>query len=346
MPSFGKLKLYKDKPTIIAEAGVNHECKIKNAYRLISDARDCGVDVVKFQTYKADELAIKNSKAYWDLNKEKTTTQRSLFEKYDKFDDNDFYKLYQYCKKKKIIFLSTLFSVDLVYKLSKYLPLLKVASADITNVPLLKAISLQKKPILLSTGASTLDETKFALRYLNLPKKQICIMHCVLNYPTKDENANLNYISTLKKKFTGHIIGYSDHVTPDNQLTSIETAWNLGAQIIEKHFTFDKKMKGNDHYHSADKNDFINFYKRMEKIKNLKGSFVKNIKTEINSVKFARRSIVAKKNIKKGEQFTESNITTKRPGIYIPANKWDIILKKKSNKNIKSDTPIKAKDFS
>jgi len=210
----------------------------------------------------------------------------------------------------------------------------------------LKAISLQKKPILLSTGASTEDEIKFALKYLNLPKKQVCIMHCVLNYPTKNENANLNYISTLKKKFAGHIIGYSDHVTPDSQLTSVETAWNLGAQIIEKHFTFDKKIKGNDHYHSADKKDFINFYNRMEKIKNLKGRFVKDIKIEINSVRFARRSIVAKTDIKKGEQFTEENITTKRPGIYIPANKWNEILKKKSNKNIKSDTPIKTKDFS
>ena len=199
MKKFGKLNLYKTKPTIVAEAGVNHECKIDIAYKLISDAKYCGVEAIKFQTYKANELAIENSPAYWDLKKEKTSTQRLLFKKYDKFDIKEFKKLYLYCRKKKIIFMSTLFSVELVAKLSKYLPVLKVASADITNVPLLRAISRQNKPILLSTGASSEDEIKFALKTLDIPKEQICIMHCVLNYPTKNENANLNYISTLKK---------------------------------------------------------------------------------------------------------------------------------------------------
>lgn len=345
MNNFGKLKLYKTKPTIIAEVGVNHECDLKKAYKLISHAKKCGVEAVKFQTYKASELAIKDSPAYWDLNKEKTTTQRSLFEKYDKFDDKEFRSLYLNCRKKKITFMSTLFSVDLVNKFAKLLPVLKIASADITNVPLLRAISLQKKPILLSTGASSEDEIKFALKVLDLPKKQVCIMHCVLNYPTKNENANLNFISTLKKKFPKYIIGYSDHVSPDKELTSIEIAWNLGAQIIEKHFTFDKTKKGNDHYHSADKDDFTNFFKRMKKIDQLKGSFYKNLKKEKNSIKFARRSIVAQKDIKIGEPFSELNLTTKRPGLYITANNWDKIIKKKSKRNIKEDTPIKIKDF-
>jgi sialic acid synthase SpsE len=345
MNNFGKLKLYKDKPTIIAEVGVNHECDLKKAYKLISDAKVCGVDAVKFQTYKASELAIKKSPAYWDLSKEKTTTQRKLFEKYDKFEDEEFKNLYVECKKKKIIFMSTLFSVGLVNKLSKFLPLLKIASADITNVPLLRAVSLQKKPILLSTGASSVDEIKFALKVLDLPKKQVCIMHCVLNYPTKNENANLNFISTLKKRFPKYILGYSDHVAPDKELTSIEIAWNLGAQIIEKHFTFDKTKKGNDHYHSADKNNFLSFYDRMKKIIKLKGNFSKNLKKEANSIKFARRSIVAQKDIKIGEIFSEYNLTTKRPGIYITADNWDKIINKKSKRNIKADTPIKIRDF-
>lgn len=345
MNSFGKLKIHKNKPTIIAEVGVNHECNLKKAFKLISDAKNCGVDAVKFQTYKADELAIKNSPAYWDTEKEKTPTQRLLFEKYDKFEDKEFKSLSLNCRKKKIIFMSTLFSVDLVNRLHKFLPLLKVASADITNVPLLRAISKTKKPVLLSTGASTEDEIKYALKILNLPIKQVCIMHCVLNYPTKDENANLNFISTLKKKFPKHLIGYSDHVSPDKQLTSVETAWNLGAQIIEKHFTFDKKRKGNDHYHSADKQDFINFFKRIKKINQLRGKYSKNLRNEQNSIKYARRSIIANKDIKKGEKFSEFNLTTKRPGIYITANKWDKLLNKTSKRNIKADTPIRIKDF-
>ncbi len=345
MKKFGQLNLYKTKPTIIAEAGVNHECKIDIAYKLISDAKSCGAEAIKFQTYKANELAIKNSPAYWDLKKEKTSTQRQLFKKYDKFDTKEFKKLYLYCRTKKIIFMSTLFSVELVSKLSKYLTVLKVASADITNVPLLRAISKQNKPVLLSTGASSEDEIKFALKTLDIPKKQICIMHCVLNYPTENENANLNFISTLKKKFPDYLIGYSDHVSPDNELTSVEIAWNLGAQIIEKHFTYDKKKKGNDHYHSADKNDLLNFFKRLKKINQLKGNFSKDLRKEANSIKFARRSIVAKKNIKKGEKFSEDNLTTKRPGIYITANNWDIILNKVSKSFIREDTPIKKKDF-
>ena len=149
----------------------------------------------------------------------------------------------------------------------------------------------------------------------------------------------------MRKRFPKYIIGYSDHVAPDKELTAIEIAWNLGAQIIEKHFTFDKTKKGNDHYHSADKNDFINFFERLKKIEQLKGDFSKDLKKEANSIKFARRSIVAQKDIKIGDQFSEKNLTTKRPGIYIAANNWDIIIKKKSKKNIKADTPIKIKDF-
>ena len=343
--SFGKLKLYKSKPTIIAEAGVNHECDIRHAFKLISDAKKCGVDAIKFQTYKAEDLAINNSPAYWDRSKERTNTQRTLFKKYDKFGLDEFLKMYSFSKKKKILLLSTFFSVPLINKFSKFVPLFKIASADITNVPLLKAIGSKGKPVLLSTGASNEDEIKFAIKTLNLPKKKICIMHCVLNYPTKNKDAHLNHITTLKRKFNDHVIGYSDHVAPDSHLTSIEIAWNLGAQIIEKHFTFNKLKKGNDHYHSADKNDFSNFYKRLNMINILRGSYLKNLKNEKNSIKFARRSIVAKRNIKKGEKFSSQNLTTKRPGIYVPANYWDKIISKKSKKNIKEDTPLSFNDF-
>ena len=149
----------------------------------------------------------------------------------------------------------------------------------------------------------------------------------------------------MKRKFPNYLIGYSDHVSPDKELTSIEIAWSLGAQIIEKHFTFDKTKKGNDHYHSADKKDFINFFKRIKKINTLKGKFNKNLKKEANSIKYARRSIVASKDIKKGEKFSENNLTTKRPGIYITADNWYKVLNKISKKNIKSDTPIKRSDY-
>ena len=345
MKKFGGLRLYKHKPTIIAEAGVNHDCNMKKAYKLISDAKGCGVEAIKFQTYKSSELVIKNSPAYWDLKKEKTKTQKELFDKYDKFNSSEYLKIIKECKRKKITFLTTLFDVQSIPIYSKYLTLFKVASADITNVPLLKAISSQNKPVLLSTGASQIDEIKFALKTLNLPKEQVCIMHCVLNYPTSDKNANLMFIETLKNKFTRHIIGYSDHVSPDDNLTSLEVAWNYGAQIIEKHFTYNKNKQGNDHYHSADKNDLNKLYKRLNKIELLKGSGLKDTRNEKNSIKYARRSIVSKINIKKGDYFSSKNLTTKRPGIYISAKYWEKVIKRKAKRNIIADTPIQYKDF-
>jgi sialic acid synthase SpsE len=345
MKKFGSLRLYNDKPTIIAEAGVNHDCSMLKAFKLISDAKTCGVEAIKFQTYKSENLVIKNSPAYWDLKKEKTKTQRKLFDKYDKFNFKEYLSIIKECKKKNINFLTTLFDIDSISLYSKYLPLFKIASADITNVPLLKAISCQKKPVLLSTGASQLDEIKFALKTMKLPEEQVCIMHCVLNYPTKDENANLMFIETLKKNFRKYLIGYSDHVTPDENLTSVEVAWNLGAQIIEKHFTYNKHKKGNDHYHSADKNDFIKFFKRIKKIEMLKGNGLKDLRKEKNSVKFARRSIVSKVQINKGDYLSLKNLTTKRPGTYISAKNWEKIINKKAKRNINADTPIQYKDI-
>ena len=345
MKKFGGLRLYKNKPTIIAEAGVNHDCDMRKAYKLISDAKICGVEAVKFQTYKSNDLVIKNSPAYWDLTKEKTKTQRKLFDKYDKFNFKEYLKIIEQCKRKNITFLTTLFDIQSIPLYSKYLPLFKIASADITNVPLLKAISSQKKPILLSTGASQLDEIKFALKTMKLPREQICIMHCVLNYPTKDENANLMFIETLKKKFNKYLIGYSDHVSPDNNLTSLEVAWNYGDQIIEKHFTYNKNKKGNDHYHSADKNDFIKFYERIKKIEMLKGNGFKNLGKEKNSIMYARRSIVSKEKINKGDYLNSKNLTTKRPGIYISAKNWEKLIGKRAKRNIKADTPIRNDDF-
>jgi sialic acid synthase SpsE len=342
---FGGLKLYKHKPTVIAEAGVNHDCELSKAFKLINDAKNCGVDAIKFQTYKSENLVIKNSPAYWDLRKERTKTQRKLFDKYDKFGFREYSKIIKECKKKKITFLTTLFDIQSIPLYTKYLPLFKIASADITNVPLLKAIASQKKPILLSTGASEIDEIKFALKTLNLAKEQICIMHCVLNYPTKNENANLMFIEVLKRKFNGHLIGYSDHVSPDDNLTSLEVAWNLGAQIIEKHFTYNKNKKGNDHYHSADKNDFIKFYERINKIRMLKGDGFKNLVNEKNSIMYARRSIVSREDIKKGDFLSSKNLTTKRPGTHISAKNWEKVIGKRAKRNIKADIPISNSDI-
>lgn len=343
--NFGGIKLFNYKPTIIAEAGVNHGCNIKLALKYIKYAKEGFADAIKFQTYKAEKLVSKNSPAYWDTNEEKTKSQYELFKKFDKFKYNDYLTLYRQCKKKNILFMSTLFDTDAVDKYNKFIKIYKVSSSDINNIPLLRKVGSKNKHTILSTGAASIKEIKRAIKYLNLQKNKICIMHCVLNYPANDSDLNLNFIKTLKKNFPGYMIGYSDHSKSDSELNVIEKAYDLGAIIIEKHFTHNKRLRGNDHYHSMDKKELISFNKKMERKKIITGSILKKLTREKKSILFARRSIFAKKNIKKGEIFSNKNLITLRPGTGISADKWDYLLGKKSLKTIKKNQPINHKDF-
>ena len=240
---------------LIAEIGVNHECSLKSAKKLILQAKKAGASAAKFQTYKAANLAKINSKAYWDLKEEKTKSQYKLFSKYDKFGKNEYKTLAKYCKKINIDFLSTPFDLDAVDMLRPIMPFFKIASADITNIPLLEKIAKTKKPVLLSTGASSISEIKNAVKIIQKGTNKIVIMHCILSYPTADENASLKMILDLKNKFPKFIIGYSDHTVPDKNMLNATAAYTMGAKVIEKHFTHNKKLKGNDHYHSMNVKD-------------------------------------------------------------------------------------------
>ena len=248
------------RPYIIAEIGVNHEGSLDLAKELIFLAKEGGADAAKFQTYKADTIASKLSPAYWDTKKETTKSQHDLFKKYDNFEEKDYIELYEYCKKLDIQFASTPFDHKSVDFLSPLVSYFKIASADITNIPLLKYISKYTKPVILSTGASNKDEIRFAIDALHdFGVKEIALLHCVLNYPTNYKNASLRMITDLKNVFTDHLVGYSDHTLPDKAMKSLVAATLLGAVIIEKHFTHDKNLKGNDHYHAMDVNDLKNF---------------------------------------------------------------------------------------
>ena len=343
MPKFGNLKLHKNKPTIIAEVGVNHECDLKLAKKYINLVNKAKADAIKFQTYKAELIASKNSPAYWALSEEKISSQFRLFKKYDKFDLKDYTELKKICDKKKLNFMTSLFDTENVDRYNNLIKVFKISSSDITNVPLLRKIGSKKKHVIISTGASTINEIKFALKKLNLPKNKVCLMHCVLNYPTNYENANLNYISVLKKKFPGYLIGYSDHTKADNNLTALITAYDCGAQIIEKHFSHNNRLKGNDHYHSMEYINLINFYDQLKKIQKLKGNFQKNLKKKNKSIKFARRGIYAKERINKNEKFTTKNVITLRPFNGVGAELWDYIIGKKSKIILKKGDPLKTK---
>ncbi len=338
---FKKLK----KPYLIAEIGVNHGCSLKRAKSMILLAKKGGADAVKFQAYKAENLASKYSPAYWDKKKEKTKSQYLLFKKYDKFGFRDYKILHNFCKKKGINFLSTPFDEDSVNYLKKLVPFFKIASADINNYPLLKSVAKTYKPVLISTGASKISEIKKAVKILKkFGARDIAIMHCILNYPTKDINANLSMIKNLKKIFPKNIIGYSDHTLPDSYMSSLLFAYMMGAEIFEKHFTDNKKLSGNDHYHSMNYEDILLFKKNIENLKIKLGKFNKKpIKSEIRSIKFARRSIYSKVEIRKGEKIKAEQIICKRPGIGISPMFWDNVLGKISKTNIPEDKPIKWK---
>ena len=231
-------------PYVIAEIGVNHECSLKNAKKLILEAKRAGANAAKFQTYKANLIASKNAKGYWDTNKEKTKNQYELFRKYDLFGEKDYYKLYKYCRKLNIEFLTTPFDHDAVDMINKMVNFYKISSSDITNFPLIEKIASKKKPVILSTGASTLKEIRKALNFLKSKNcNQVILMHCILNYPTQDSDANLNMILSLIKHFPKNIIGYSDHTIPCKEMKNVCTSYILGARVIEKHFTLNKKKK-------------------------------------------------------------------------------------------------------
>jgi sialic acid synthase SpsE len=333
-------------PYLIAEIGVNHECSMELAKRLIDEAHGAGAHAVKFQSYKAEKLASIVSPAYWDLEKEPITTQYSLFKKYDQFGQKEYETLSTYCKTKPIAFLSTPFDKEAVEFLTPIVPAFKIASADITNIPLLRNVAGTGKPLILSTGAASLAEIETAIQTVRAAGAiDIALLHCVLSYPTQEKHAQLSMINVLQRVFPDCLIGYSDHVKPDETISSLEAAMLIGACILEKHFTHDKTLPGNDHYHSMDKHDLKQFVKKMRKFKVMIGNGTKNLKYEHSARKYARRSIFSSKVIIKGEKFSEKNLTVKRPGNGISPLHWDQIIGKIARSNLSADHLILWSDL-
>lgn len=252
------------KPYLIAEIGVNfydtaaaeHITPMESAKKYITAAKEAGADAVKFQAYKADTIVSKNSPAYWDLSQEPTKTQYELFQKHDGFEKKDYQELYQYCTNKDIDFICTPFDFQSADFLEDMVDIYKISSSDLSNLSFVKHIAKKGKAIYLSVGASYLSEIEEAVRIIKKEGcQEICLLHCVLSYPCSYEDANLSMIQTLKTVFPDLKAGYSDHTKPDSSMAVLSAAYLLGAEVIEKHFTLDKTLKGNDHYHSADPSD-------------------------------------------------------------------------------------------
>ena len=333
------------RPYIIAEAGVNHEGDLDLAYRLIEEAKEGGADAIKFQTYKASSLASKFSPSYWDLTKEKTTSQYELFKKYDSFWKKEYYQLASYCQKVDIEFLSTPFDKESALFLNDIMAAYKISSSDLNNKPFIDYLCAFNKPIILSTGASYLWEVEQSVSWIAEHGNPISLLHCILNYPTSNENANLSMITTLRDKFPNLIVGYSDHTLPQS-MEVLEIATLLGAKIIEKHFTHDKTLPGNDHYHAMDLNDLKLCNKKLARLLMLLGSnFKKPLESEEVSRLQARRSLVANRDIPKNTIISSSDITFKRPGTGLDPRYFDFIVGMKSAQDISEDSLLELSMF-
>jgi N,N'-diacetyllegionaminate synthase len=314
---------------IIAEAGVNHNGSVKLAKKLIDVAVEAGVDAVKFQTFKAEKLVSKKAEKaeYQKINiDDGDDSQFNMLKKLE-LDVDTHYELIEYCNSKNIMFLSTPFDHDSIDMLNDLkLPIFKIPSGEITNLPYLRKIGSLQKKVILSTGMADIGEIEDALDVLakaGTKKEDITVLHANTMYPTPMEDVNLNAMVTIGIAFDV-AFGYSDHTL------GIEVdiaAVAMGASCIEKHFTLDKTMDGPDHKASLEPDELIAMVKAIRNIEIALGSSVKKpSKSETPNIKISRKSIVASKEIKKGEILSEENLAIKRPGNGISPMKWDEIV--------------------
>jgi N-acetylneuraminate synthase len=335
-------------PYLIAEIGVNHFDiaerrgirSLEAAKTMIEKAATAGADAVKFQSYSADRLATTDATAYWDTSEETQESQYELFARYDSFGRDEFEELAEWTgANHDVDFLSTPFDPFVVDYLQDIVPAYKIASADITNHPLLRHVAQKQKPILLSTGASTLGEIDSALDVINdHSSAEVCLFHCILDYPTAKSDANLGMIRHLSQAFPNCAVGYSDHVAPDSAMITLLGAVVQGATIIEKHFTLNKDIGGNDHYHAMSPDDIQEFRRNVDTFLTTVGENQKKpIEAEKDSRQYARRSIVAATEIQEGEMIQREHLAMKRPGTGISPGLIDIILGRNAQCNIEAD---------
>ncbi len=329
-------------PYIIAEIGLNHENDMEKAKLMIKQAAGAGADSVKFQTYKNKTLATSE---YIAKMFDGSNVQYELDE--NEFNEPEYRELANYSRDHGVTFCSTPFNKEAVDFLYDLMPFYKIASADITNLPFIKQIAKKGKPIILSTGASTIGEIDDAVRAITGEGNQkIALCHCVLNYPNSYENANLNMIKHLHKVYPQYLTGYSDHTTADKSMHVLTTAWLYGASVLEKHFTFDKTRKGFDHEHAMDAQDLKILVENLKLIQKISGKESKEpLDTEKTARSFARRSLVAVSKIPAGTIITEKLLIAKRPGTGISPKFLEMILGKKSKRAINEDQTITWDDF-
>jgi len=326
---------------IIAEAGVNHNGDINLAKRMIDAAAEAGVDYVKFQTFKAENLVQRKAKkaAYQIDNTDNAGSQFSMLKKLELSNENHNI-LIEYCKLKNVKFLSTAFDFESMDFLKNKLDFYKIPSGEITNLPYLEKVAKLGLSVVMSTGMANMQEVKEAFSVLvknGLKKEDITILHCNTEYPTPMEDVNLTAMLSIEREL-GVKIGYSDH-TLGIEIPIAAVA--MGASVIEKHFTLDRNMDGPDHKASLEPSELTAMVTAIRNIELALGDGIKKpSKSEQKNILIARKSIVSISAIKIGDIFTEQNISVKRPGNGISAMKWYDVLGTIADKNYKEDELI------
>jgi len=325
---------------IIAEAGVNHNGSIELAKQLVDKAVWAGADCIKFQTFNSKNLVSKNAQKaeYQKRTTGGTESQLDMLKKLE-LSKEQFVELRDYCNQKGIMFLSTPFDLESIDFLASIgVKTWKIPSGEITNYPFLRAIGKRKESVIMSTGMCTLDEVRDAIEVLKtFGTSDITLLHCTTEYPAPYDSVNLKAMLTLQNEF-GFNVGYSDHT---NGIEVPVAAVAMGASVIEKHFTLDKNMEGPDHKASLEPEELKQMVQGIRNVEVALGDGTKKpSEAEKKNIAIARKSIVAKTNIKKGEVFTEKNITAKRPGNGISPMNWEDILGRSAIRDFWGDEAI------
>ncbi len=326
---------------VIAEAGVNHNCDVALGRRLVDEAKAAGADAIKFQSYEASRIATRVAPRYWVEKDDPDGTQWDTFDRLDKLSHDDFGSLLRYSADAGLVAFSTPFDDDAVDRLARLdVPAFKIASADLTCHPLVERTAAVGKPMILSTGTSTLAEVEEALDVCTRAgNDQVALLHCTLKYPCPPEAVNLRMMEHLRRAFPGVPVGLSDHSLGINVPLA---AAALGASVIEKHYTVDKTLPGSpDHHLSVDPPELKALIDGIRTIERALGKDRKGLEPmEEEAFRFARRSVTSELSIPKGTTITREMLTYKRPGTGISPRHFDLVIGRVARVDIPEDTTI------
>ena len=346
MPSFaigGRAVGRGEPPYVIAEAGVHHGNDVGLACRYVEAAHEAGADAIKFQTYTADRLVARWAPTYWEDDEGRT--QHEIFAERSLLTEDDYRRVARRARDLGITFLSTPFDPGAAAMLDRLaVAAFKIASADVTHLPLLRAVASFSKPVLLSTGASSIEEVRQAVDALAPSGAPVALLHCSLAYPTPVGEANLRRIELLGREFPNHVVGYSDHTLPEETELACPLAVALGASIVEKHFTLDRSLPGDDHYHAVDPDGLARMVAACRQACEMAPVAEELRPREQAARTYARRSVVAARTLAAGQILTEQDIDFKRPGTGVAPGLADHLVGRRLVRPLAPDELIRLED--